>query len=829
MLDIYYTLFDNWDKNKINYAICHGIENLPNGVGRDIDVIVEKRHIQNICEISIDVLNRYGYDVITPPNPWNAKWIFAKKNNHYIELDFIHTINFGPIILVNKPLPTHRIHGIKYDLWAMFIKTLFLAIISGTKNFLWEFEKTDEEYIKNNLKKYYSEKLTEDILYLIKGIKINELEKIKKHIIIETKLYIFKNPITFIKGFFPYIKREILPFYYKVAPVIGIHGIDGVGKSTTINYLSNKMNTAFFTGYKINQWNPKFLPPLHKIFRKKPLIQKKDELIIPRNEPGNLQFIRQLYYAMDFILGRFIIDRVNTSQLKPVIYDRSFLDVWVNPERFGWKITKLTKIFYNIIPKNDLNILLYNNVKDVYKRKPELPMEIIRVHQSKWLELYRKGKIDFTIRVNRSPEVIAAEIKDLILQKFFHLHRKDNYSFEHQLQWVNSFFPTSQKKSNILLLALLFPDGRGFLFENKNLKQLNGRLSIYLTHSRKARSIQRLIGLLGKVGIASKLMKKMEIDVETFNRFLRFVKSQLGIDSEITYSISLGAPGPRRKLVFCITDLQDNILAYVKLANNNQAKIGIKTETKTLKFLKNQLKEPIEIPRILYDGEWEDFYCSILTPIHQQYRPNAVFILSDEQLVNMATYLSKINFEWLFLKDSIFFQQLSDAVVAIETPYLKHLCEDALELVLRLANDKPIPFHFAHGDLTPWNMVIRQEKIGLFDFEYALMSAPAGYDTIHYLLRKISLIYGKSPIKIYNQLQYKSGWYKVVDQYFLELIENPSEREYIISVIFLMYIIHSITIYDKENNPFSFNIKLYSYLLNLIFMFFTINGDSFSN
>ena len=46
-------------------------------------------------------------------------------------------------------------------------------------------------------------------------------------------------------------------------------------------------------------------------------------------------------------------------------------------------------------------------------------------------------------------------------------------------------------------------------------------------------------------------------------------------------------------------------------------------------------------------------------------------------------------------------------------------------------NDK-IWTHWAHGDFTPWNMYLNDNKIALYDWEMHRESAPAFYDLFHF-------------------------------------------------------------------------------------------------
>lgn len=47
-----------------------------------------------------------------------------------------------------------------------------------------------------------------------------------------------------------------------------------------------------------------------------------------------------------------------------------------------------------------------------------------------------------------------------------------------------------------------------------------------------------------------------------------------------------------------------------------------------------------------------------------------------------------------------------------------------------------LPVALAHGDFTPWNSVVQEDGLYVFDWEYAAENWPLGYDLVHYLLSK---------------------------------------------------------------------------------------------
>lgn len=815
MMEIISKLAESWENYGIEYAVCHGIENFPGKTGRDIDIIVNKKHVNRIISISSNILIEQGFELVIPHNPWNARYLFAKKKEKYLELDFIHLINYGPLVLVTEPLAAYKIGPFNYDPWAMFVKTGLFAIVNGVKRPWLNLSSQDFEIIDKKLKVIFSKFLATLILEAFRYKKESNISKIRKRIKQEAILNSIIKPSNIIKAVIPFIKREILPHIRKVSPVISISGIDGVGKSTLIENLSNKIPN-FFTGIVFRNWRPGFLPPLHEIFHKEPQITRvNNDIIIPRSKPGRFQFIRQLYYCLDFLLGHYIKDRFEMSRLKPVIYDRSYLDNFVNPERFGFKKTKFTFIISKIFPKPDLSILLYSDPYIVYNRKRELPLNVLELHQRKWFELFSNGEIKYAIYGNRNPEVLSKEVGDLISRIFFDMHSKSVYSRLDQQNWFDYSFngnnSNREKKSYLPRYKLFhFKDGRGFIFDLSKRKYIKNSLSLYPQVSKKAQLLIKYLKLFVSFGIFNKLFNDVDIEKDLMQKFLSFISNILNIENEIFCSISLGAPGPRRKLVFKIMDKSGASLAYVKLATTSEAIKGLRNEANMLEFLNQYKLDSIEFPRILYKGNWNKKYCVLTNAINNS---NSLPVDNNNILKSILSF-STIGFSIQKLKESSFYIDLSKSISKIGNLYFRHLCENACHIIENISEDLKIPFHFCHGDFTVWNLIYDGNKLHVFDLEYALKSGPGGYDIIRYYIQKGILIDKLSFSQIHEQMTKRGILYRLLEEYLNEVGINSDNIDHIIFVIYGLYLIHIITLYENTDKLSSQNIQVVNYLLS---------------
>lgn len=91
-------------------------------------------------------------------------------------------------------------------------------------------------------------------------------------------------------------------------------------------------------------------------------------------------------------------------------------------------------------------------------------------------------------------------------------------------------------------------------------------------------------------------------------------------------------------------------------------------------------------------------------------------------------------------------------------------------LLLKLAelkqslSGKYFSFTWAHGDFTPWNCYVDDQKINLYDFELAKQQLPFGYDAIHFVMQQGIMV---------DRLPWKTLKPKVKAAFALLSAENP--------------------------------------------------------
>jgi thymidylate kinase len=199
------------------------------------------------------------------------------------------------------------------------------------------------------------------------------------------------------------LKRIIKP----TGLTISFLGPDGSGKSTIIDEILEKR-----------------LPFRRKdYFHLKPLKSKNENNTTvedPHKYPPYSKlksYIKLLYFIYQYNFGwlKNIVSLKIKSSL--IIFDRYYDDVLVDTKRYRYggsvMVAKFVRLF---IPKPDIYFILTTDPKVIYERKQEVPFEELE-RQVKEYRALADGKRYFNIDVNRSPDEIAQEIIDIMIEK----------------------------------------------------------------------------------------------------------------------------------------------------------------------------------------------------------------------------------------------------------------------------------------------------------------------------------------------------------------------------------------------------------------------------
>ncbi|CAA7195210.1 nucleoside/nucleotide kinase family protein [Chryseobacterium potabilaquae] len=197
------------------------------------------------------------------------------------------------------------------------------------------------------------------------------------------RLSLFKNTLLYIRDFF-----------YEKGFTITFSGVDGAGKSTVINEVSELIEKRYRRPVKVLRHRPSLLPILSVWTKGKEKAHEDAINSLPRqgkNKSYISSFLRFSYYYTDYIIGQFIIYFKYILRGKIVLYDRYYFDFIADSRRSNIQIPSyVAETGYHLLLKPKFNFFLYADPERILSRKRELSYDSICDLTTEYSKLFSK-------------------------------------------------------------------------------------------------------------------------------------------------------------------------------------------------------------------------------------------------------------------------------------------------------------------------------------------------------------------------------------------------------------------------------------------------------
>ena len=435
-----------WNDDGIRYGVVHGLEGYPSRCGRDIDVLIEESDGLRAIDLATGLMRREGWMCSIYPSKLGVVQIFALRKNQgrwtTLEIDLLLglRLQWGPVCLVNSQsfdLELYEFDGIRIYPWASFVKRLLIQALAGNWKRLegrphdFIIATPELPFVHCGLVRFFG---TDCAALILESVDKNDVSGLRR-LIPQLKSRLFHQSVlpsnwrasasTCLRWVHGEWVAKIAPRH--AAPVVAVVGPDGVGKSSALRELLRLIERDLpFPKVIYRHWRPNVLPRLGAFVGKPPPKPNADGLLLPRRSAGRFGLFRKLYYFIDFQVGYWAKDRIASSNLFLTLYDRCFLDMIVDPIRFGLADGALLTALYRLLPHPDLVVLLLDEPERIHARKAELPVVEIALHLERWRELERKGLVHCVVDVKGTPEDVATVILEHVVVAFQKILQRHN-------------------------------------------------------------------------------------------------------------------------------------------------------------------------------------------------------------------------------------------------------------------------------------------------------------------------------------------------------------------------------------------------------------------
>jgi hypothetical protein len=198
---------------------------------------------------------------------------------------------------------------------------------------------------------------------------------------------------------------------------------------------------------------------------------------------------------------------------------------------------------------------------------------------------------------------------------------------------------------------------------------------------------------------------------------------------DLTIAVRVGRSRPNRKPLIRVLSHDGAFLGYVKVGWNELTRELVQNEARVLGEIDRRPSPltALEVPRVVYSGEWRHFELLALTPLRG--RP---FRMIRRHLALAAAAMNEISqfvpADEGPLGDSEYWRRTKARAQPADGGALSSFADKVED---RFGNEV-LTYGFWHGDWAPWNLGWRDGRVAVWDWERSAHDAPVGLDAAHF-------------------------------------------------------------------------------------------------
>lgn len=829
-------LFDAFADAKIRYCVLHGWQSLPEHLSSDLDMVVHpadlstvEQILRNNTEARLVQLLQHEYSgfyfVLALRQPGDDRFILVDVATDYRR-------DWRIFFTAEELLAGRRSWK---GLWVASpgVEFRYLLVKKVLKGSVTEHQQTRLRGLCEELgneavssaRRLFGKKYGDFIVSCIAASDWTTLEsnlsRLRRAVLWQV---VKREPFNPLRYFVAEMRRVWNRCRFPTGLFVAILGPDGAGKSTLIQSLQKNLTGAFRRT---------------DAFHLRPMVLGKritTAVTNPHGKPAHpwwLSLLKIPYFVLDYALGYLLKVRPRVTRSTLVLFDRYYDDLLVDPLRYRYRgpmsFASLARLS---VPKPDLFIVLNVNEESVCTRKTEVSEKELRRQCDAYRKLAAQLPNAVLVDGSLSPNEVALDASEVILDclRRRYLNRRHLWfgdDSSETLNWVQGLLFSSKQMrlrcSNSEASSkigwsvanpfrwLSLKDGRGYLIPTDSRQTSFKALQLYNAQSLKAKWAKKMVSVGLKAGISTPLLRKFQTrDRQYFcnnngkqSSLLQHFKEILQRD-DITFAVSVGTPGAHRKPVLQVLTKQGQILGYAKLGWNESTNALVENEAGISRYLSGVSLNSFSVPSVLYSGWWNDHFLCIHSAPTGKIETAPQSLVS--QYFSVLNELKHLHVRWLPLKESSFWTKLVRRSESIRNMCYRRVTEQGLCRAEESLSNMTLPFHFCHGDFTPWNAQLLNDRPFLFDWEYADSEGLPGWDLFHFCVQTSWLLEKKRPDDVH-----KTVMNICTDNHSRKFgFDSFNLEDGVIRTLFLLYILDRLSFYASDENGTFDKVRFFS-------------------
>lgn len=440
-------LFFILQNERVKYCILRNYETLPENIGNDIDLLLDKKCLDKFKTILFDVARKHKYTLFKSISRfgYNSYWFLQKNHDEVLHFDAWTRLDWKGVRWADEKLVlnTRVSHKMFYAPHPnVEVGTLLLKDLIQNGKFRHKYmgkilKRLDEDSkgIQTFLSWGIGGALAKQLCTMSCNNEWDEIDQKKRNVRNNVLLYALKrNPLEPLLGFLRFLFGYLLSLMRRGSGLlIVLVGPDGSGKSTISDGLREDLK-EIFVNREYYHGHFHIIPEL-KSLKDALLLKKranKNTIARPDYElhlrskgerevkPYGLlrAMLYVFYYSVDYFLGHFIVAKFR-ARGDLIIYDRYFYDYLIQPV-FS-RVPKWLVLFIGkSLPIPDLVVYLKCLPEEIHSRKPELTVQEIKSQQDRiesnltglnnFCEVNTSG--DSNIAIRRISDLVSCQLKE---------------------------------------------------------------------------------------------------------------------------------------------------------------------------------------------------------------------------------------------------------------------------------------------------------------------------------------------------------------------------------------------------------------------------------
>lgn len=262
-------------------------------------------------------------------------------------------------------------------------------------------------------------------------------------------------------------------------------------------------------------------------------------------------------------------------------------------------------------------------------------------------------------------------------------------------------------------------------------KNSNIHLSLFQPSSVRGKIVVSAFNIIKYIPFVLHKINAKEIKLSFVTEFQEFVDNLFGYKN-CTFGIFCGSPGFHQKPTLLITN-GNKILGYCKLTDNQSVKSLFIREKNNLDYLHS--KGIYNVPKSLFCGAL-DFCHNVDAFIQTTQRQQNVKIAkpTSKELIDFIKEWTIKTSKEISFEESDFAKVLRRLIIEIKLISNADIQKIYSQTITFLSCNKDVILNYCayHGDLTPWNSFIIEDRLFVFDLEYFGQSYTPWCDYFHF-------------------------------------------------------------------------------------------------